>query len=86
LATCIGSYGLLFPSATEMDILTPPSDLLILSSKIPVDRGLGFLVLLYNGTRQFSYIQIVRKVTWISNSCKVIPTIATFIVLWMWEQ
>jgi hypothetical protein len=68
LAACTGSCGLLFPSTTEMRILNSPSDLLILSSIIPRVRGLSFLVFPSNGTIQFSYIQIVIKVTWISNS------------------
>ena len=54
----------------------------------PLVACLDFLALLSNGTTQFSCIQIVRKVTWISNSVarfidmpKVVSTFASLIIL-----
>ena len=54
----------------------------------PLSCLLNFLAPLCNGTTQFSYIQIVRKVTWISNSVtwfidmsKVVPTFTSLVIL-----
>lgn len=71
----------------EMGILVP-IDWVVWWSQTPLVSGLDFLILLYNGTAQFSYIQIVRKVTWISNSVnwfintsKVIQTFTSSVIL-----
>jgi len=82
-----GSCGLLFPLTTEMGILVP-IDWVVLWIPTPLVAFLDFLALLRNGTTQFSYIQIVRKLTWILNSVtwfidmsKVVPTFASLVIL-----
>ena len=87
LVACNGSCGLLFPLTTEVGILIP-IDWVVLWSPTPLVACLNFLALLCNGTTQFSYIQIVRKVTRISNSVtwfidmsKVVPTFTSLVIL-----
>jgi len=77
----------MFPLTTEMGILVP-NDWEVLWSPTPLVACLNFLALLCNGTTQFSYIQIVRKVTWISNNVtwfidmsKVVPTFVSLVIL-----
>ena len=90
-AACTGSCGLLFPLAIEMRILTPPSDLLILSSIIPWVQGLGFPLFPTMVLHSFHTFRLSEKlhgyqiasVNWLIDICKVILTLANFIVLWV---